>query len=359
MDNELTGVYFVNVFRKIWSGKKLVVQFTLASFLIGIIIILFSPKIYFSDTTFVPQTSESNNSASKELGSLASLAGINLNAEALSSVDNYLSPLLYNKIIDSEEFSVSLFNQELVKSDGTKILLRDHLLDESKKFSLSKFISKYTIGLFKNSKDEQEKMNEIFNGYNFISNEDYYLINLLKSKFEVEINKIEGYIKVFAFDKSPIISSQLVLIITKTLQSRIIELRTNKIREQLVFSESQYKNQKILFEKLQNKLAEFKDSNKSISTAVFRSQLQRLESDYQLQQSILIRLSSEYHNNKIKLNRDTPIFSVLDEVSVPNSNSRPFSSLILVISTILGLVISISYILFKDTFLELSKKILN
>ena len=46
-------------------------------------------------------------------------------------------------------------------------------------------------------------------------------------------------------------------------------------------------------------MAEFKDSNKSISTALFLSELQKLESDYQLQQNILINLASEYNNNKI------------------------------------------------------------
>ena len=34
-------------------------------------------------------------------------------------------------------------------------------------------------------------------------------------------------------------------------------------------------------------------------------------------------LANEYNSNKIKLNKDTPIFSVLDEVSVPNKRSEP------------------------------------
>ena len=69
-------------------------------------------------------------------------------------------------------------------------------------------------------------------------------------------------------------------------------------------------------------MADFKDSNKNISTARFMSELQKLESEYQLQQNILMTLASEYNNNKIKLNKDTPIFSVIDEVSVPNERSE-------------------------------------
>ena len=141
------------------------------------------------------------------------------------------------------------------------------------------------------------------------------------------------------------------------MQSRIISLRTNKIKEQLDYSKEQYKQKKDEFETLQNSLAEFKDSNKNISTAVFLSELQKLESEYQLQQSILMSLASEYNNNKIKLNKDTPIFSVLDEVSVPNQRSKPKRSLIVLIYMFFGIIISIGYILAKEPFKEIIQKI--
>ena len=141
---------------------------------------------------------------------------------------------------------------------------------------------------------------------------------LISRKFEIELNSKDGYIKVFATDKNPFISSQIVSKITKSLQSKIIEIRTNKISERLEFSKEQYELKQAEFDILQKKLAEFKDSNKSISTASFMSELQKLESEYQLQQSILINLASEYNNNKIKAKQGHCIFSVIDEVSVPN-----------------------------------------
>ena len=36
-----------------------------------------------------------------------------------------------------------------------------------------------------------------------------------------------------------------------------------------------------------------------------------------------MRLANEYNSNKIKLNKDTPIFSVLDEVSVSTRDLNP------------------------------------
>ena len=90
---------FLLIFKNLWKNRIQISRSTIAFFIIGCIVALTSPVIYEAQTTFVPQTSDENSSATKGLGSLASLAGINLNAEASSSIDNYISPLLYSKII--------------------------------------------------------------------------------------------------------------------------------------------------------------------------------------------------------------------------------------------------------------------
>ena len=87
------------------------------------------------------------------------------------------------------------------------------------------------------------------------------------------------------------------------------------------------------------------------------SELQKLESEYQLQQNILINLASEYNNNKIKLNKDTPIFSVIDEVSVPFKRSAPKRVLIVITFLFLGLLLSIGFILVKNPIIDLIKEI--
>ena len=300
-----------------------------------------SPISYTSETTFVPQVSDDQTSTSNnnKLGSLASLAGIQINQ--IETSDTYLSPYLYTKIIDSEEFSLKLLDEELTNSNKDKFTIREYLLSQksSLNFNLIGFIKKYTIGLFLNP-ETTEVDKDIFKNYNFINSEDYSLIKLFRSKFRIELSEKQGFIKVLATDENPFISTQLVELITKSLQSKIIEIRTNKIKERLEFSKEQYELKQIEFDILQRKLAEFKDSNKSISTASFMSELQKLESEYQLQQNILINLAAEY-NNKIKLNKDTPIFSVIDEVSVPNKRSEPKRSLLLFVYVFLGLVSSV------------------
>lgn len=345
--------------KNIWRGRRLIIKISISFFFIGCIVAILSPVIYTSETTFVPQVTDNQSSASRGLGSLASLAGIKFNTIEESN-DSYLSPLLYTKIIDSEEFSLELLEEELIDRNFNKFTIKDYLLSKKRSINFNPItlIKKYTIDLFFENKTN-EINTDILSNYNFIDIIDYNLISSFRQKFSIELNEKEGYIKVLASDKDAFISSQLVDKITKSLQSKIIKIRTNKVKERLEFSKEQYYLKQKEFDLLQKKLAEFKDSNKNISTASFMSELQKLESEYQLQQSILINLASEYNNNKIKLNRDTPIFSVIDEVSIPNVKSAPKRFSIVVLYSIVGLIISLIYILLREPVLDLIKKIIN
>ena len=354
---EEDSIDIIALLKTLWMGKKLIVKTTILFFVIGCVVALLSPVVYTAQTTFVPQVSEDQMSSSKGgLGSLASLAGINLN-QGSSTSDSYLSPLLYSKIANSDEFSLKLIEEELINLNGDKFSIKQYMLsDTNSSFNLIGFIKKYTIGLFLKN-DNELKSKKTVNGYNFISQEEFDLVKSFKEKFSIVLNEKEGYIEVIASDKDAFISTQLVKIVTKNLQSRIIELRTNKIKERLEYSKNQYELKQIEFNILQNNVADFKDSNKNISTARFMSELQKLESEYQLQQNILMTLASEYNNNKIKLNKDTPIFSVIDEVSVPNERSEPKRSLIALIYLFLGLILSIGFILGKEPVISLIKEI--
>ncbi|MDB4059058.1 Wzz/FepE/Etk N-terminal domain-containing protein [bacterium] len=357
---EEDSIDVIALLKTLWTGKKLIVKTTILFFIIGCIVALLSPVVYTAQTTFVPQVSEDQMSYSKGgLGSLASLAGINLN-QGSSTSDSYLSPILYSKIANSDEFSLKLFDEELISLKGDKLTIKEYLLSNKSSFNFNPigFIKKYTIGLFINN-EIKENNSDHFKGFNFLSEEDFGLVKSFKEKFSIALNDKEGYIEVIASDKDAFISTQLVKIVTKNLQSRIIELRTNKIKERLEYSKNQYELKQIEFNILQNNVADFKDSNKNISTARFMSELQKLESEYQLQQNILMTLASEYNNNKIKLNKDTPIFSVIDEVSVPNERSEPKRSLIVLIYLFLGVVLSIGFILGKEPVISLIKEIKN
>ena len=186
---EEDSIDIIALLKTLWMGKKLIVKTTILFFVIGCIVALLSPVVYTSQTTFVPQVSEDQMSSSKGgLGSLASLAGINLN-QGSSTSDSYLSPLLYSKIANSDEFSLKLIEEELISLNGDKFSIKQYMLsDANSSFNLIGFIKKYTIGLFIKN-DNELKSKEIVNGYNFISQEEF---NLVKSKVNQQSAKSDS-----------------------------------------------------------------------------------------------------------------------------------------------------------------------
>lgn len=354
------SINIIEIIKKCWKERILIFKTSILFFLTGCLIALLSPVVYNSHTTFVPQVSgDEISSANNKLGSLASLAGVNIKQNEMTA-DSYLSPLLYKNILDSEEFSLELFNEELINLNAENFTIREYLLSKRNSFNFNPFVifKKFLNSLFFDN-ESVDINSDIFKKYNFINEEDYNLIGLFRSKFMVELNEKEGYIKVIASDNNAFISSQLVEKITKNLQSKIIEIRTNKIRERLLFSKEQYNLKQLEFDSLQKKLAEFKDSNKNISTASFGAELQKLESEFQLQQNILINLASEFNNNKIKLNKDTPIFSVIDDVTIPNTRSKPKRSAIVLIFLFIGIFLSVTYIFTKELIFNIIKEVKN
>ena len=142
---EDNSIDIVALVKTVWTDRKLVLKFVCISFVIGCIIALLSPVVYVSQTTFVPQTSDQSSSTNNRYAQLANLAGINLNAESSSSLDNYLSPLLYSKIAESDEFSMALVNEELIFLNGNRLTIKDYILLGSNNFNIVEFIKKYTI----------------------------------------------------------------------------------------------------------------------------------------------------------------------------------------------------------------------
>ena len=86
---EEDSIDIIAILKSIWKARKLIIKTTSVFFIIGCIVALLSPVVYTAQTTFVPQVSEDQMSSSKGgLGSLASLAGINLNPTEVTS-DSY------------------------------------------------------------------------------------------------------------------------------------------------------------------------------------------------------------------------------------------------------------------------------
>jgi len=100
-------------------------------------------------------------------------------------------------------------------------------------------------------------------------------------------------------------------------------------------------------------LAEFRDKNKNVTSALARTQEERLQSDYQLAFDVYSGLAQQLEQARIKVKEDTPILSVLKPVTVPlEDNASGFTTLVIFI--FLGAAVGVGWIFGKE-FLETLK----
>ena len=356
---EEDSIDIIQLIKNLWLGRRQIIKITLSFTAVGILIALLSTSIYTAKTTFIPQLGNQESSSSGLKG-LASLAGINIGETG--SGNNEISPLIYPMLAKSVSFNLSLLDKTIIEKDSVSISLDTFYLDQKKGFSLSNVFSgikKYTIGLpsllFSSSQDKNTESKNI--GLIALNGDQNSLIRQLQKNVDVLLNDKDGYVTISANDPNPIIAASLTRLVTENLQAKIIEMRLEKANDNLNFIREEYQLQYLSFTSLQNRLAAFKDSNQNIATARFMSKLQRLEAEYSISFGVVQELASQVEQAEIQVNKDTPIFTVIEEIIVPSGPSEPKRAQIVLIWLFLGLIISSGYLLAKQPLRDIISKI--
>lgn len=344
---------------QLWNGRKFIIKSSIVGVFVGILVAVFTSNIYTASSMFTPNTTSSPAGGSSSLKGLASLAGINLGSGMEGS--NEISPMLYGKILESYTFKKALLDAPL-KNLGEITSLRAFFVQESSSSSFLSTTKEYTIGLpskimglFKS--DTKDSTLIAIKGMYTISEEEFEYFKAIDEMLTLNISEKDGYLEIIGESEFPQLSSQLVKNAENILQQEIIAIKTKSSLELLLYLEEQYSIKNTLLIKAQNNLANFKDSNFSISRSSFSTTQTRLEAELQIASSVFQNIVTQLEQVKLQVAKDTPVFSFLKPIVVPIEKSAPKRSLIVIIYLFLGLVLSVGYVLAKEPVLNVIKEI--
>jgi len=173
----------------------------------------------------------------------------------------------------------------------------------------------------------------------------------------LSINNKEGFITISFTDTDKNVAAQVTQIAQNLLQEKIIEFKNQSSNEMLDFAIKQYDEKKNSYEKLQDERAIFVDKNINISSSLFQNKLSRIESEVNISASIVQQLASQVEQAKLQVNKDTPVFTTIQPVTIPFQKSAPKRSLIVITFGFLGIISSVGYVLIKDPLNEMLKSI--
>ena len=331
----------IALLQQLWGKRLWIVKVTTAFVVFGLVVALMTPTKFKAETVFIPQVAESGGAASK-LGGLASLAGINLGgaADGMS-----IPPSLYPNISSSIPFKMALLETSLMVEEKEQ-KIEDYLLAQPQSF-----LSRLFAGSSK--KEEVIPVSMVFQ----LTPEKKGLVKTLDEIVSVSVNEKEGYVNLSVLWKDALVAAQLAEVAKNLLQEQVIAFKLEKLKDNLNFTQSQYEAKQKEFEAIQDRLALFKDRNQNINSSRFQSQLQRIQAEYDISLSVVQELAKQLETTKLQVNRDTPIFTVIEPVIVPHKREQPKRKLIVLIWTFLGIVISCGWVLIETSLKEIWEKI--
>ena len=342
----------VALLKTVFVSRRFVIKTTILFAVFGVILALVSPTKYTASSTFVPQLSEGQTNSS--LGGLASLAGINLSA-IMGSQPQEISPSLYPQIAESIPYRLALLE---AKVGSNETGFRNYILDQSSGLAILPLLKKYTIGLPGLLLNKQTDDNEIPDSSLFqVTKEDRSLFKFLAQVLSIEVDDQEGLVSISVELSDRMVAAQLAQAATDLLQSNIIAFKSQSARNNLDFIESQFESKRQEFEEIQDSIAVFKDQNLNITSSLYQNQLTRLESQFTVTSSVFQELAGQVEQAKIQVNKDTPIFTIIEPVSVPLERSKPKRTMMVIIWAFLGAVFSVGWVLVKTPVQQIIKEL--
>lgn len=343
-----------------WTGRKTIIKITIIFTVIGLFIAIFTPRQYSVTTIMVPQESSGQNKLGG-LSSLAAMAGFNLDMSSGSE----LSPVIYPKIVQSIPFQKELMYTKLnFEGFDEKISFYDFYTNpQYAKFNVLGFLKKFTIGLpgtilkaIRGKEKELDAGLKEKNGIVQFSSFEKGLSKVLKKSVNLNIETKDGYITLTAIMSEAMAAAQLGQRAQELLQQYITKFKIEKAQAQLNFVEELYFEKKANFIQAQKTLAQFRDQNKNVSTAIARTEEERLQSEYQIAQSVYTELAKQIENSRIQVKEETPVFSIIEPISIPNQSFKPKRKKILLIWIFLGGIVGIGWVFGKHFLVDFKKR---
>ena len=349
----------IALLKQLWVARKMILKITMVFLFLGLFVAVFSKKEYTASTTFVP--ANQGEGTKGNLGSLASLAGINLGG-ATGGAE--ISPELYPQIVNSIPFQLELLETKLTIEGQEKPVSYKEYYTTIYSAGVIGNIKKYTLGLpgvllslFKADAEQEivSQENQILS----LSQENHALIKQLADQINLEVNAKEGFVTISVTLPEATASAQLTLKAQTLLQDYALKFKTQKSIEELTYIEDRYLEKQQEFTKIKLEFARFQDQNNGINTALGKTKLLQLQADYDLVFSVYTELAKQVETQRLQVKKDTPLFTVLKPVNIPNEKSAPKRPLIVIIYLFLGLVLSIGYVLVRPIVLNVKKDFIN
>jgi hypothetical protein len=324
------------------SRRKKTYLIILINFVIlGIIASYTTHDEFQAEVVVLPELGGGSSAIISGLGELQGLLGV---ATSKGGVSGGFGPDMYQEIIESQPFLSELVTTKFANSKANKdsITLQDYFKGGEKRNLISrtstfiKDIPSNIEGWF-----TRKKINLIEKDPDFIKKEitpallranevppivqmdgaKNQVMNIVKNRIKIDVKGRE--INITVKMPEPVLSAQVCKLVLEKLIEYVSTYKTAKQRDNLQFLVQRKEEAESKYKQAQMNTAGFKDNSLGLIFQSVQTKETVLQNDMNLAFTIYNQLAVQLEQAKIDLKKESPIFSALNPIEVPNTKSEP------------------------------------
>ena len=349
MDTNEQEIDLIELAKRLWGERKFLFKCSGIAIVVGLVVAFSIPKEYSTTVMLAPETSDPSKKMGN-LGGLAAMAGINLGASVGSDA---ISPDLYPDVVQSIPFLLELFPVQVESEKGDYSSTLYKYMDEDQKSAWWSYVIKAPfklLGVVKDLFSNEEEKNIMGLSSFHLTEEQSDVIEDLQERISASVDKKTSVITVSVQMQDPLISANITQIVLEKLQGYITNYRTQKVKQDLEFTEKVFSEARESYYKAQRAYAAFEDANKNIISASYRTEQERLKNEMTLTFNVYNTLAQKLEQDKLRVQEQTPVYTIIQPATVPLKAASPKKPLILIGFVFLAIFGGIGYLFIEDLF---------
>lgn len=319
-----------DILKFIWSKKKYIMLWTAGGLLFGIIVGMSLPKQYQAFISLVNENAKQKIGGSA--GAIADIMGVGDINEQQGINDG-----IYPAIIRSTPFLLEFADMKVITEDNEIFELKEYIATQQKipwwshVFAApGKLISLKDTTSFECSASKQKNFCDVLASKISIETDSKDKVSLISTKFQ------DPYIALSIADS----------VFTK-LERYINTYKTRKLRLNIESNQQMLDQARDNYYNADDKFAEAFDRNQNLISQVARIKLDRLEKERNLTYQIYNQLATQVKTDKIKLQEQTYIATIIEPARLPLFATYPNKKLIAFGTTFLSIAAAVCTLLVK------------
>jgi hypothetical protein len=324
-------ISLIDLIKLLWKDRKTIYICTALFFFLGLFIFLFGAREYESDAILIHEQQQGQSQLQILAQQFGGLGGGNQ-----QGTEGVIPPSLYPRILESTDFLLAVISHEVEFAEPemymTPFIYFNSYYKPPLTERLTDFLFDYTVQLpitlyrgarnliFGSTTEADLTLPEIDTRFLELTGPQRRALSLMRERITLEQNGSLLIFKVQMPDAKA--AAELNEFVIEQIQEYVIAYRIKKYRQNLQFVEIQAEDAREQYNEAQLALAEFRDRNVNISTAVQRIQQQDLENRRNITFNIYNSLAQQREQARIRLQEETPVFNVLQKTRLPHVTAR-------------------------------------